>query len=59
MPVNTTAIVYVPASDVKDVTESGKPVEHLAGVQFLNFDNGRALFEVGSGTYRFASAIKP
>ncbi len=59
VPVNTTAIVYVPASDVKDVTESGKPVEHLAGVQFLNFDNGRALFEVGSGTYRFASAIKP
>ena len=59
VPVNTTAIICVPASDLKDVTESGKPAEHLEGGQFLNFDNGRALFEVGSGTYRFASAIKP
>ena len=55
VPVNTTATVCVPARDVADITESGKPVEKVGSVKRLRMDNGNALFEVGSGTYRFAS----
>lgn len=55
VPVNTTATVYVPAGNVESVTESGKPVLGVRGVRFLRMEQGRAVFEVGSGNYRFQS----
>jgi alpha-L-rhamnosidase len=57
VPVNTTATVCVPAKDQAGVTESGKPVAQAQGVKFLRQENGQAVFEVGSGTYQFASEI--
>jgi alpha-L-rhamnosidase len=54
IPANTTATVHVPAKDAAAVTESGKPASTAEGVKFLRMENGAALFEVGSGTYRFA-----
>ena len=61
IPANSTATVYVPAREVSDVTEGGKPVARVKGVKFLRVENGRAVFEVGSGQYQFASirALKP
>jgi alpha-L-rhamnosidase len=56
LPANSTATVYVPARDVADVTESGKPVARASGVKFMRLEDGHAVFEVGSGTYRFTSA---
>ena len=56
IPINTTATVYVPAKDAAGVTESGKPATKAKGVKFLRTENGAAVYEVGSGIYRFESA---
>ena len=55
IPANTTATVYVPAKDAAAVTESGKPTGKVEGVKFLRMENGAAVYEVGSGYYRFCS----
>jgi alpha-L-rhamnosidase len=57
IPANTSATVYVPAKDAAAVTESGKPASRADGVKFLRQENGAAVFEVGSGTYRFESRL--
>ena len=55
IPINTTATVYVPATDAATVTESGKSINKADGVKFLREENGRAIYEVDSGIYHFAS----
>jgi alpha-L-rhamnosidase len=57
VPANTTAVVSFPAKDLASITESGKPIEKVAGVKFLKSENGKATLEVGSGTYQFTSVI--
>jgi alpha-L-rhamnosidase len=47
IPANTTATVYVPTTSLKAVTTKG--------VKALRFENGRAIFELGSGNYHFLS----
>ena len=56
VPANTTATVYVPAKGAESVTESGKPAEQAQGVKLLRMEKGRAVFEVGSGSYNFAGS---
>ncbi len=56
IPVNTTATVHVPAKDAAGVKESGQPASTSAGVKFLRMEHGVAIYEVGSGVYRFQSA---
>ncbi|HEY1717902.1 MAG TPA: family 78 glycoside hydrolase catalytic domain [Verrucomicrobiae bacterium] len=47
IPANTTATVFVPATQLKNVkADDVKPVR---------FENGRAIFELGSGKYHFVS----
>ena len=53
IPSNTTANVYVPAKDAAGVTESGKPADQAQGVKFLRMESGAAVYEVGSGCYKF------
>jgi alpha-L-rhamnosidase len=55
IPENTTATVYVPAKDAASVSESGKPTDKAMGVEFLRMESGAAVYEVGSGSYRFGS----
>ncbi|MEI7900175.1 MAG: family 78 glycoside hydrolase catalytic domain [bacterium] len=55
VPINTTATVHVPAKAAAGVTESGKPAAQAAGVKFLRMENGAAVYEAGSGSYRFCS----
>jgi alpha-L-rhamnosidase len=57
VPVNTTATVYVPAKDAESVTENGQPAASAPGVRFLRWESGRAVFELGSGRYRFRSSL--
>jgi hypothetical protein len=57
IPPNTTAEVHVPAMTADGVTESGTPAAKAAGVKFLRMENGAAVYEVGSGAYRFQSAV--
>jgi fibronectin type 3 domain-containing protein len=55
VPVNTSAVVFVPASAGTTVYESGVPAQTANGVQLLQRENSRAQFLVGSGTYVFTS----
>jgi alpha-L-rhamnosidase len=57
VPANTTATVFVPAQTAAQVTESGKPVGQAKGVIFLRMENSAAVYAVGSGTYKFQSAL--
>jgi alpha-L-rhamnosidase len=55
IPVNTKATVHVPAGDPPGVTEGDHPADRAAGVRFLRTEDGTAVYEVGSGEYRFVS----
>lgn len=57
VPVNTTATVYVPTGDPESVTESGAPAGGADGVRFVGVEDGHAVYEVGSGRYRFAATL--
>jgi alpha-L-rhamnosidase len=58
VPANTTATVCVPAGDTDRITESGQPAAKAKCVKFLRQENGQAIFEVGSGSYKFAAERK-
>jgi alpha-L-rhamnosidase len=47
IPANTTATVYVPATSLETVTAKG--------AKALRFENGRAIFELGSGQHHIVS----
>ena len=53
IPPNTTANVYVPARELAEVREGGRPAQTAAGVKFVRMQEGSAIFEVGSGHYEF------
>jgi alpha-L-rhamnosidase len=55
VPVNTTATVFVPAKSVERVLEDGMFAKNAPGLRFLRMENGRAVFNVGSGKYHFVS----
>jgi alpha-L-rhamnosidase len=57
IPANTMATVYVPAKDAESVTEGDLPASKAKAVRLLRMDNGKAVFAVGSGQYRFASKL--
>jgi alpha-L-rhamnosidase len=55
IPVNCSAVIYVPAASINDVQESGKPVQDVHDIQFEGMEDGFALLRVNSGYYRFLS----
>ncbi len=57
IPANTTAEIFVPAKEAKTVIESGKPAAEAEGVKFLRTQDAAVVFAVGSGTYRFETAL--
>jgi alpha-L-rhamnosidase len=57
VPANTTATILVPAKDVESVTESGRPATQAKCVRLLRMEDSKAVFEVGSGHYRFSSKL--
>ena len=57
VPANTTATVYAPAASTDSVTESGRPAARSKGVKFLRSEDGRAVFEIESGSYVFKSRL--
>jgi alpha-L-rhamnosidase len=57
IPANTTATVYVPAANADQITEHGKPAAKAKGVHFLRFEQRRALYEIGSGSYSFSAPL--
>jgi alpha-L-rhamnosidase len=59
VPVNTTATVYVPAKDVASVSESDRPAGEAPGIKYLRMEGGAAVYEIGPGSYHFASTMTP
>lgn len=58
VPVNTTAKVYIPASDSKYVSEGSIPTEQFTDIRYLGTEKSEAvgnylIFNVGSGIYNF------
>jgi alpha-L-rhamnosidase len=54
---NTTATVFIPATKSTDVTVDGKPTKDEKYVNFLRMENGRAVFQVSAGLFRFTSTV--
>jgi alpha-L-rhamnosidase len=57
IPVGSNGTVYVPADNMKSVSEGGKKTRRAKGVIFNRMENGNAVFTVGSGKYRFESKL--
>jgi len=55
VPGNTTATVRMPAASRWAVTEGGVPAEQAEAVRFVKMDKGVAVYEIGSGSYAFAT----
>ncbi len=53
IPANTTATVYIPASDVSQVFEGGKVLSALKEIQVAGKEEGYVVLKVGSGRYQF------
>jgi alpha-L-rhamnosidase len=54
VPANTNAILYIPAGSEMQVKEGGKTASKVPGIRFLGNEDGRSLFEIGSGDYNFS-----
>jgi alpha-L-rhamnosidase len=57
IPANTVATVYIPGADAADVKEGKKPAVGTTAVRFLRQQGNEAVFEIGSGRYRFTSPL--
>jgi alpha-L-rhamnosidase len=55
IPANTTATVYLPAHDIKSITEGGRALTKIADVKSAGMEAERAVLQVGSGHYHFVS----
>ena len=54
IPGNTSALLYLPASSVKDVKENGKGIlKKSTGIKFIGENNGKVILELESGGYQF------
>lgn len=51
IPANSTATLYVPAANFKNVTVNGKPADAAPHVEYLKTEGGRVLLQVESSRY--------
>ncbi|HOW63981.1 MAG TPA: family 78 glycoside hydrolase catalytic domain [Candidatus Paceibacterota bacterium] len=59
IPANTSATVFLPATDRATIREAGRPLGAVPGAKFLRMEGDRAVLGVESGTYHFESAVGP
>ncbi|MBL7093841.1 family 78 glycoside hydrolase catalytic domain [candidate division KSB1 bacterium] len=55
IPPNTTATIYVPASNENVVRESGLVISESNGIEFIRWENNRTTYQIESGKYSFTS----
>ena len=53
IPANTSAFIYLPATDIKNVTESDKAISAANGFTVAGIENGRVKIKTGSGKFYF------
>ncbi len=58
VPVNTRAMVYVPADELDTVLEGNTPVTQNKQISYIKKAGEKYVFEVGSGKYQFLSNYK-
>jgi hypothetical protein len=56
IPTNCTATVWIPASDPRRVTESGRALEKSLSAGSVRTEGDHVVCEVGSGSYDFSVA---
>ncbi|MGN1256736.1 MAG: family 78 glycoside hydrolase catalytic domain, partial [Bacteroidaceae bacterium] len=55
IPANSTATLYLPVADGLALKEGGKLVSQgVEGVQYMGIEDGKAVCQLGSGTYSFS-----
>lgn len=54
VPVNTTAIVYLPASVDNHIFEGGVSIDHSSDIKRVGYKEGRTIVKIGSGDYHFS-----
>ena len=59
MPTNTSALLRLPVKDGASITESGSSAYVSEDAIYLGTDNGRAIFELKSGSYMFETEFDP
>ena len=57
VPANTTATLYLPTTSQKLVKESGKKAAKAKGVEFVKFENSKAVYQLSAGSYEFTSEV--
>jgi alpha-L-rhamnosidase len=55
VPGNSTATVFIPTKKMNSITESGQRIGRMKEIKFLYSEEGYAVYEVNSGTYKFKS----
>ena len=55
IPANTTATIFVPASQAADITESGKKLAAVRDIKVDGVEGGYVQLNVGSGQYHFSA----
>jgi alpha-L-rhamnosidase len=58
IPVNSSAVIYIPTVDQNKVKEGSALINELPGAEIGNYENGYLPVKVGSGTYKFESVIE-
>jgi alpha-L-rhamnosidase len=53
IPANTTATVYIPATDATKVLEGGKPLSAAKEIELAGTEEGYVVVKIGSGKYQF------
>jgi alpha-L-rhamnosidase len=53
VPANTSATLYLPATSAESVMRDGKKIKNERGLKFVKFENGKAVYELQSGSYVF------
>lgn len=54
IPVNTTAMVYIPANKNQKIKESGKLIKKIDNIQQIDRTDSEIIVKVGSGKYSFS-----
>ena len=58
MHCNTTATIYLPSKEIKNITESNKQITNANEMSIAGIENGRVKIKIGSGKFYF-TVINP
>jgi alpha-L-rhamnosidase len=53
IPVNTSALIILPAKEADMITEGGNPLQSIKEIELAGSENGYIKLKLGSGKYHF------